>query len=69
MHPKVFKIKHLQSLGDESRIECDELVQDNRHNQVDNSLSNENAYFTQSLIETSNSNSEICAQVKFDKHP
>ena len=61
------QIKHLQSIGGELIIECDDVVQDNRHNQVDNSLSNENAFFTQSIIETSNSNGEICAQVKFDK--
>ena len=52
------QVEHLHSLGGESIIEN---LQDNRQVQVDNSLSNENAYFTSSLIETSNSNSEISA--------
>ena len=56
----VSQTRHLQSIGGESLIVCDEAVQDNRHAQIDNS-SQENAYFTQSLIETSNSQSEICA--------
>ena len=58
--------KHLISIGCESLLQCDEVItQDNRHTHS----SHENAYFTQSIIETSNSNSEICAQVKFDKPP